>query len=282
MQSLSFCQNIADYDHIGQYNQDAINGFSEELLDNMIDLVQPGQAATILDAMAGNGNLTARLYRYCQRYELPLPAVTILEYSQVQCEEASKQLATFPAHVVWGDILTRRDLLTDALLPEAAFDRVMLKSGTHEIPLDKQLLMYSNIFRMLKPGGIFINLGFLFDDVNERDEFREIARAKDQLAGMDGAVQNRHFLTRDELYTRLHQAGFVNVSCGKSCHYTIHSDIVAEAYFADDMLGNANAAFQAAQAKALLLRRRGRVLFHGDSTTMICPGEMTIACRPAC
>ena len=59
-----------------------------------------------------------------------------------------------------------------------------------------------------KPKGMFVNLGFLFDDVEERDQFREIARCKDSLAGMHSAVKNRHFLTRDELHIRLQQAGF--------------------------------------------------------------------------
>jgi SAM-dependent methyltransferase len=281
MQRLSRRHEVADYDRLGQYNQDAINGFSDELLDNMLDLVNPGQATVILDAMAGNGNLALRLYDYCQRYEFAVPRVTVLEYSQVQCEAASKHLAALPADVVWGDILTRRDLASGMLLPEETFDRVMMKSGSHEIPLEQQQLLYTNIFRMLKPGGIFVNLGFLFDDVEERDQFREIARVKDHLAGMQHAVQNRHFLTRNELYTRLDHAGFVNVHCGKPCNYTIDSSIVAQAYFPDDVLGSIYAEFQACQAKALLLRRRGHIHFHGDSSTMTCPGEITVARRPA-
>jgi SAM-dependent methyltransferase len=280
MKRLSRSHGVADYDRLGQYNQDAINGFSDELLDNMLDLVNPGQATVILDAMAGNGNLTLRLHHYCQRYKLAVPHVTLLEYSRVQCEAARKHLAAFPVDVVWGDILTRRDLARGMLLPEKTFDRVMIKSGSHEIPLEKQLLLYSNIFRMLKPGGIFVNLGFLFDDVEERDQFRDITRVKDHLAGMQHAVQNRHFLTHDEFYTRLHQAGFVDVHCGKPCHYTIHSSVAVQAYFLEDVRESAHAELQACQAKALLLRRRGRIHFHGDSSTMICPGEITVARRP--
>ena len=34
------------------------------------------------------------------------------------------------------------------------------------------------------------------------------------------------------------------------------------------------------QAKALLLRRNGRIHFQGDSSTMILPGEITMARRP--
>ena len=43
------------YDNVGVYNQDLINGFSDQTLDYMLDLVNPAQSPNILDAMAGNG-----------------------------------------------------------------------------------------------------------------------------------------------------------------------------------------------------------------------------------
>ena len=62
-------------DKVGGYNQDAINGFSDAVLDAMLGYVDPGNASHVLDAMAGNGNLTSRLYDYCRQRGLPLPPV---------------------------------------------------------------------------------------------------------------------------------------------------------------------------------------------------------------
>ena len=268
------------YDTVGVYDQDAINGFSEHMLTTMLDLVNPGHVSNILDAMAGNGNLTSRLYDYCERRGLFPPNVTMLEFSRVQCELAKAQLADTPAKVVWGDILTMEDYANNGALPDRMFDRVMLKSGNHEIPLNQQLALYQSIFRVLKPRGMFVNLGFLFDDVEERDQFRDIARCKDSLAGMQSAVENRHFLTRDELYTRLQQAGFVDIQCGMHVQYTIRSLVVTHAYFPEHKWEYMHAEFQAQQAKAMHLRRKGRIHFQGESSTMILPGEITIARRP--
>ena len=268
------------YDKVGVYDQDAVNGFSEQTLTTMLDIVNPGHASTILDAMAGNGNLTLRLYDYCARRGLFPPDVTVLEFSRVQCELAKAQLVDTPTKVVWGDILTMEDYENEALLPASVFDRVMIKSANHEIPLRKQLDLYNSIFRVLEPGGMFVNLGFLFDDVKERDQFREIARCKDSLAGMHSAVKNRHFLTRDELYTRLQQAGFVDIQCGMPVQYTIRSQVVTHAYFPEHKWDYMHAEFQAQQAKALHLRRKGRIHFQGEGSTMILPGEITIARRP--
>jgi ubiquinone/menaquinone biosynthesis C-methylase UbiE len=268
------------YDTVGAYDQDAINGFSDEILTRLLDLVNPGQVSHILDAMAGNGNLTARLYDYCDRRGLVPPDVTMLEFSRVQCELATAQLAATPTKVVWGNILTMEDYAHNTVVPDRQFDRVMLKSANHEIPLRQQLAMYKSIWRVLKPQGLFVNLGFLFDDGEERDQFREIARCKDSLAGMHSAVENRHFLTRDELYTRLQQAGFVDIRCGLQVHYTISSRVVTDAYFAGHQADALHAEFQAQQAKALHLRRNGRIHFQGDSSIMVLPGEITLARRP--
>jgi ubiquinone/menaquinone biosynthesis C-methylase UbiE len=282
-----YAMNVVDlpevataYDKVGVYDQDDINGFSEQMLTTMLDIVNPGHACTILDAMAGNGNLTLRLYDYCERRGLFPPDVAVLEFSRVQCELAKEQLADTPAKVVWGDILTMEDYENEELLPDSVFDRVMLKSGNHEIPLINQLDLYNSIFRVLKPEGMFVNLGFLFDDVEERDQFREIARCKDSLADMHSAVKNRHFLTRDELYTRLQQAGFIDIRCGMHVQYTIHSLVVTHAYFPEHKWEHMHAEFQAQQAKAMLLRRKGRIHFQGESSTMIIPGEITVARRP--
>jgi len=268
------------YDKVGTYNQDAVNGFSEQTLTAMLDIVNPGQASNILDAMAGNGNLTLRLYDYCERRGIVLPKVVVLELSRVQCEFAKRQLTDTPAEVVWGNMLTMEDYASDASLPEGVFDRVMIKSGSHEIPLAQQLDLYSNVLRLLKPGGMFINLGFLFDDIEERDQFRELTRFKDSLAGLESAVHNRHFLTRDELYTRLQQAGFADIRCGMHVPYTIRMLVAVQAYFPPHAWEHVHAEMQAQQAKAMILRRKGRIHFHGDSSVMICPGEITIARRP--
>jgi hypothetical protein len=230
--------------------------------------------------MAGNGNLTLRLYDYCQRRGITLPHVTLLELSRVQCDLAREKLTYAPAQAVWGNMLTMEDYESGTVLPGQAFDRVMLKSGNHEIPLENQLDLYSNILQALKPGGTFVNLGFLFEDVAERDEFRTITRFKDGQAGLTSAASQRHFLTRQELYTRLQAAGFVDIRCGMYIQYTIHALVDVQAYFPQPEWERMHAELQAQQVKAMALRRAGRILFSGDTSVMLCPGEITVARRP--
>lgn len=268
------------YDRVGAYDQDAINGFSDEVLDAMLSFVKPGEASHILDAMAGNGNLTKRLYGYCHRRGLSLPQVTVMDLSHVQCDFAKQHLAGTPAQVVWGNMLTMEDYTRNTVLAPARFDRVMLKSGTHEIPLERQGTLYRNILQVLQPGGLFVNLGFLFDDAEERDQHRELVRFKDALAGLESAAQERHFLTRAEFYSRLQEAGFVDIRCASHVQYMIRTLVCIQAYFPEHVWDYAHAEMQAQQAKALLLRRRGQIQFQGDTSILLCPGEITLASRP--
>jgi len=280
MPAVQFHHVETAYDKVGKYNQDTINGFSEEFLDRMIELVNPQTSENMLDAMAGNGNLTSRLYNYCKKCDIDFPNVYLLDTSHIQCEFARERLAAFNANVIWGDILTMKSYEDNECLPENFFDTVMIKSGNHEIPLEKQAHLYTNLFRILKPGGIFVNLGLLFDDMEERNQFQELTRFKDRMAGLDSAVTNRHVLTREELYSRLRQVGFVDIRCGMHFHYSFHSWVVVRAYFPQNVWDHVHSELQAQQAKATILRRNGRIHFERDCSIMLSPGEITVAHRP--
>lgn len=277
MSASSALPKSAAYDTVGRYNQDSINGLDDCLLVRMLEAVDPRPNQVILDAMAGDGNLSVRLNSYCKTRGTGWPSLVVLEYSRVQAEFARMTLADMQARVIWGDVLAMQDLENGSILPDETFDRVMIKSANHEICLAKQAELYASIARILKPGGIFVNLGFLFDDVTERDEFRSIARVKDRLAGMESAVVNRHFLTRNELYPLLRDSGFADVTSHETFEYLIRSEIVAQHYFTGDQLDSYDLEHQAAQVKARTMRRKGRIRFEGDSSLMACPGEITAA-----
>lgn len=270
----------AAHDVVGPYNQDEINGFSDELINHMLELVNPATASNILDAMAGNGNLSKRLVDFCKNRGIQLPSTIVFEYSRVQAEYARALLSGSPVKILWGDILTLKCLETGEILEENCFDRVMTKSANHEISSEQQKFLYENIYRILKPGGLFVNLGFLFDNEQERNELREITRVKDSLIGMHKAAINRHFLTRNELYSHLKKTGFVDIKCGKSFDYKIHSAVATKHYFSKPGLENALLELQASQAKAMTMRKNGRIIFDKEFSLMICPGEITVAKKP--
>jgi SAM-dependent methyltransferase len=270
----------ASYDTVGRYRQDAVNGFSRALIDTFLEIAALERAGTVLDAMAGDGNLTLRLRAFCRSRGLAIPRTTVLEYSRVQAEFAKKALAGTDAEIVWGDVLTMKDRGEGREIPAGAFDRILIKSSNHEIPRGEQARLYGSLFRTLRPRGLFVNLGFLFGDAAERDELREVAKVKDAFAGMTEAVRNRHFLTRDELYGCLRTAGFIELRGAARCDYVIRSRVVAEQYFPEAVRREADLEHQAAQLRALTLRKNGRITFKGTGSVMRLPGEITVARKP--
>lgn len=264
------------YDIVGLYNQDKINGFDEHFLESFVELLDLDNAENVLDAMGGNGNLTNRILNYCAARPIKTPRMTLLDYSSVQLEFARATVDSQRVSIVHGDMISMTNLQSGEKLPENSFDRIVIKSGSHEIPVAQQYQLYLNLFRLLKPGGRFINLGFLFNDIQERDEFAEITKVKDTLIG---AMENRYFLMREELYAFLDQVGFEKVTAQISFEYVIRSEIVEKEYFSKSK--QAITKLQMAQSQAMTLQQHGRIVFNGESSVMRLPGEITIAVKPS-
>jgi hypothetical protein len=142
------------YDLVGRYRQDDVNGFSREQIFRMLEAADLARAADVLDAMAGDGNLTLRMSEFCRERQIPLPKTRVLEFSRVQATFARHNLAPLGADVVWGDILGMTDLASQRPLPEAAYDRVLIKSANHEIPRERQPDSTGRA-SALRPGGLF-------------------------------------------------------------------------------------------------------------------------------
>ena len=268
-------QQSADYDYVGKYAQDDINGFDEDFLNSFIDIIDPAPGEKILDAMGGDGNLSGRMLRNRPQYSAS--DLSILEFSRVQLEFAKARLAAKGTTCIWGDILSGQDLARSAPLSSETYDKVVVKSATHEIPLARQPEMYKTIFESLNNTGTFINLGFVFDDEQEREEFTRITHVKDSMAGLKSMVANRHFLTRQEFYGLLTDAGFTDIRSARPFQYVIRSNIASAHYFSQAERDDMEMKLQVAQVQARVLRRRERIRFNGEHSVMYLPGEITIA-----
>ncbi|RDH42859.1 class I SAM-dependent methyltransferase [Zooshikella ganghwensis] len=278
--SVLIKKNLSAFDRVGSYNQDQINGFDEAFLNQFLQFISLNNAQHVLDAMAGNGNLTHRMMSYCHHHNIKLPSFTLLEYSSVQTELARTTFNEANVNIINGDVLTMSDRISQQALAANYFDRVVIKSGNHEIPFAKQFQLYKSIFNVLKPGGVFINLGFLFSNQREREEFTQITRVKDNLIGATDSVTNRYFLLRHELYSLLHEVGFNSIECSTAFNYSIHSDIVENEYFPENSSAIKKIIATQQQAKMLLKNKRIKIDKITESSTMYLPGEITIATKP--
>ena len=103
------------YARVGKYNQDQINGFDEDFIHEFIKTCNIKQSETVLDAMAGNGNLSKKIVSLHPGVEL-----TTTDISEVQCQIAKETLGT-KSRVLSMDFIYESPF-------ENEFDLIVIKS----------------------------------------------------------------------------------------------------------------------------------------------------------
>lgn len=275
---MSSVEILKDFDVVGSYSQDEVNGFSNDVIPTLVNAVINFNPKSVLDCMAGDGNLALRCLQGYSEKGIDQPEMDVLEFSRIQSEIARSRLASFGVNVWTGDVLEMKTHEGLRLFSDNQFDCIMIKSANHEIPLKLQPILYAQIFRILKPGGLFINLGFAFEDEKARDEVRQLALCKDSLAGLLGAAANRHFLMRSEFYKLLKAAGFTNIEPIKTFIYDISADRVGKNYFPTEP--EKYQAFKNAVLGSSYLQQSGSIKYSGNDVAFLSRGEITASFKP--
>jgi ubiquinone/menaquinone biosynthesis C-methylase UbiE len=253
------------YEKVGKYDQDRVNGFDENLIGQYIEHCEIIDGMEVLDAMAGDGNLSLKVMD-----KHPNIKMITTDISSVQCELAKDALGG-------RSTVLELDLTAEESNFENIFDLVMIKSGNHEIPFDLQLNLYKNIFKALRPGGKFVNLGILLRSDKLRDEINFLNRYRSEMADAMKDIQNRHFLTCDEFYTFLEDAGFCNVKARDKFFYTIDMGVLTSEYLENDPLKRIIMNGVVSQMKEF---RSQKLADLNTDWSVKFPGEITIAHKP--
>ena len=103
---------------------------------------------------------------------------------------------------------------------------------------DKFLLeiqkIYSEVYRVLKPAGIFALWNVLATDETEQSLFAAIIREKDRLAGFDSLARDRYLQREDQVRSLLKNAGFDNVERVWDINYNLSTYKRLDAEFGGD------------------------------------------------
>jgi len=129
--------------------------YAADQIDMMLHLIAAGagRVGCILDLGCGGGTLAAALL---ERY--PHAQATLVDFSEPMIEEARRQLASYggACRFVFADLADPewRDLIAD----RAPFDAVVSGYAIHHLTHERKRALYTEIFELLKPGGVFVNV----------------------------------------------------------------------------------------------------------------------------
>lgn len=102
------------------------------------------------------------------------------------------------------------------------YDLVICKMFLHEIPKENKKALIDSLFAIVKPGGRLVVWNPDLED-NDYKFYTSVIRKKDELAGYESLVQNRHFLLNRDLYDLMESAGFTAVQKLLTFDYHLHT-----------------------------------------------------------
>ncbi len=178
----------------------------------LVSVVNPERGQIILDACCGYGSVSERLGVPIAEKGLDTKIV-LLDSSEMQLERARANLKSMNLQFVLSDA-------RQTPFPDAYFDTIVIKMGLHEVDARSQKQMLKEMYRILKAGGKIVIWELALQDETQ-PLFSKIIQKKDELAGFDSLVRNRHFPKREEVIWLLEYAGFKNPSVEHDVSYKL-------------------------------------------------------------
>ena len=128
---------------------------ASEQIEAMLRVVEAGDGpvGNVLDLGAGDGPLAAALV---SRY--PAARVTLVDFSEPMLAEAKRRFAgsATDARFVVADFA--EPSWVEAVADVAPFDVVVSGYAVHHRPDERKRTLYREIFGLLRPGGVFVNV----------------------------------------------------------------------------------------------------------------------------
>lgn len=197
-----------------------VHAESEVDFDQFIQVLNIKNDEKVIDVGGGYGSIFIRLIERLPniRFEYDL-----LDGGMFQLKKGEERISTLlekydnPSQV--------RYLHQDATqlnLHGNHYDLVICKMFLHEIPESCKKTLIDSLFAIVKPGGRLVvwNPDLEYNDYTF---YTSVIRKKDELAGYESLVQNRHFLLNRDFYELMEGAGFTGVQKLLTFDYHLHT-----------------------------------------------------------
>ena len=164
-----------------------------------MEAVNPQPGEVILDGMCGYGACAKGINEITTKAQL-----YFLDESTVQIARVKENFPDLPADRF------KTEAMELSSFEDEFFDKVVIKMGLHEVPLEDQPKISNEVYRILKPGGKLILWDIMLNDETQL-LFQDVIRKKDELAGFEMLVKERYFFREDEFLNHMKNAKFSKV-----------------------------------------------------------------------
>lgn len=186
-----FDVRVVSYEQVHNIQENDWNAF--------MDAVNPQPGEVILDGMCGYGACAKGITKRTQEAQL-----YFLDESEVQIKRARENFPNLP------EDRFKTEAMEFSSFEDGFFDKVVIKMGLHEVPLEDQPKISNEVYRILKPGGKLILWDIMLNDDTQL-LFQDIIRKKDELAGFEMLVKERYFFKEEQFLNHMKKANFGKV-----------------------------------------------------------------------
>lgn len=163
-----------------------------------VDAINPKNGDIILDGCGGYGDVSEHLIQRNKK-----SFIWIVDSSHEQLSRLDKRIKEGVRKIICADI-------RETGLPNELFDTCVIKMGIHEVSKEEQLIIFKEMFRILKPRGKLVIWELALNE-NSQLPFQKFIRKKDELSGFTYLTEQRYFPRFDELLSLFKKTGFIKV-----------------------------------------------------------------------
>jgi ubiquinone/menaquinone biosynthesis C-methylase UbiE len=188
-----------------------IHGVREDDLQVLAQTLGLRQGMKVLDLGCGYGEVSANILADADRRGIGID-LSLCDLHEAQIRNVPQVIRSRARQIVIGDARS---------LPfaHAEFDAVVMKMVLHEVPMWDQPTVCEEVFRVLRPGGVFVVWGVMPADGEMQDIFNKIMQLKNALASYESLVRDRYIFRLDQLLRMLTQAGFADARERRQVHF---------------------------------------------------------------
>lgn len=191
---ISFVEPKGGFD-LRMVRYEEVHNIQPTDFDKLVKIIDPQKDEIILDAGGGYGSVSREILSRFPNLNLDL---IVYDLYEVQLKRGIPELSGFLEALSNNQVKLTHGDLRKIDLADNSVDKIVAKMVIHEVPLDEQMKVFGEFYRVLKPGGKLI----IWDvnlNLQTQNFFQDVIRKKDELATFRYLTGTRYFLTGDEM-----------------------------------------------------------------------------------